>query len=94
MNALMHVYPDIGLEAAKFSDATSMNLIFLAFRHSLMRILGKLWNIQRRRDFFDAFAEKHNFDPLTPENWYSINENDILSDKVPILFRTLFLTPL
>ena len=32
---------------------------------------------QRRRDFFDDFAEKRNFDPLVSSNWHSVTLQQI-----------------
>ena len=34
------------------------------------------------RRFFEDFAKRHNFDPLAPENWYSISRMTILEEKV------------
>eukprot|EP00026_Physarum_polycephalum_P003033 Phypoly_transcript_03042.p1 GENE.Phypoly_transcript_03042~~Phypoly_transcript_03042.p1 ORF type:complete len:819 (-),score=106.58 Phypoly_transcript_03042:30-2486(-) len=34
----------------------------------------KYWNSDRIRQFFDKYAKDHNFNPLIPENWYSITE--------------------
>jgi len=33
------------------------------------------------RDFFNEFAKERNFDPLIPQNWYSIYRDDIISKK-------------
>ena len=35
-----------------------------------------------RRKFLDSFAEQRGFDPLLPENWYSVVAEDILKEKV------------
>jgi hypothetical protein len=34
------------------------------------------------RLFFDEFARRRNFDPLVPENWYSISQPAVMSEKV------------
>ena len=38
------------------------------------------------KDFFDSFASAKKFDALKPENWYSVSQKDILSEKVCYLF--------
>lgn len=39
---------------------------------------GNYWrSIGRRRNFFVEYAAKHEFDPLIPDNWYSITKEQI-----------------
>lgn len=35
-----------------------------------------------RRTFFDEFAANNDFDPLIPENWYEIEADTFLREKV------------
>ncbi len=37
---------------------------------------------QSRKTFFDSFAMEQGFDPLVPENWYSIKQAQIRAHKV------------
>lgn len=38
-----------------------------------------------RRQFFEEFAAKKGFNPLSAENWYSVNRKDILKKRVKYL---------
>jgi hypothetical protein len=49
----------------------------------LGKITGGYWaDISRRKEFFDAFAKEHGFDPLVAENWYKITSQKIEERKV------------
>eukprot|EP00026_Physarum_polycephalum_P002929 Phypoly_transcript_02938.p1 GENE.Phypoly_transcript_02938~~Phypoly_transcript_02938.p1 ORF type:complete len:814 (+),score=92.26 Phypoly_transcript_02938:147-2588(+) len=62
---LMHAFPDIGLNEAYFANVPHF-----------------FWkNEQRRRDFLAQFARNNDFDPLVPDNWYSLSLASILQDK-------------
>eukprot|EP00026_Physarum_polycephalum_P002930 Phypoly_transcript_02939.p1 GENE.Phypoly_transcript_02939~~Phypoly_transcript_02939.p1 ORF type:complete len:825 (+),score=95.05 Phypoly_transcript_02939:89-2563(+) len=56
VNALRDTYPDIGIDPEKFP-----------------RRQQNYWSsAENRRKFFVEFAKQNNFDPLLPENWYSV----------------------
>lgn len=38
--------------------------------------------MKNRRNFFDSFAMKKGFDPLVPNNWYSVSLKAIKAHKV------------
>eukprot|EP00026_Physarum_polycephalum_P001009 Phypoly_transcript_01010.p1 GENE.Phypoly_transcript_01010~~Phypoly_transcript_01010.p1 ORF type:complete len:1168 (+),score=148.17 Phypoly_transcript_01010:225-3728(+) len=60
--ALLHVFPDIGLNAETFNKI--------------------LWtDVNNRRKFFELFAQKFDFDPLVPDNWYTQQRDIILAMK-------------
>eukprot|EP00026_Physarum_polycephalum_P000830 Phypoly_transcript_00831.p1 GENE.Phypoly_transcript_00831~~Phypoly_transcript_00831.p1 ORF type:complete len:1315 (+),score=159.79 Phypoly_transcript_00831:513-3947(+) len=62
---LFQVFSDIGLEIARFGIG-----------------LGKMEaDIKARRLFFILFAKEKGFDPLVPENWYSVPSNEFLATK-------------
>jgi len=63
--ALMHIYPDIGLDHDKFSSISK-------------RYWAEAGN---RKGFFDNFALENNFDPLVPENWHTLPIAQIKSAK-------------
>eukprot|EP00026_Physarum_polycephalum_P002046 Phypoly_transcript_02050.p1 GENE.Phypoly_transcript_02050~~Phypoly_transcript_02050.p1 ORF type:complete len:789 (+),score=103.44 Phypoly_transcript_02050:501-2867(+) len=45
-------------------------------------LLPESWRkTHKRRRFFEIFAEKNDFDPLVPENWYSQAKSKILSEE-------------
>ena len=55
------------------------------------------WRSKRnRREFFEDYARRHSFDPLSADNWYHQSHDDILSTKVYMhtnnffLFSTIF----
>lgn len=41
--------------------------------------------MENRKQFFVSYAREHGFDPLIPENWYSVDPKSILNDKVYFL---------
>lgn len=48
-------------------------------------IIDNYWEDEkRRREFFDSFATENGFDPLVPENWYSVSTNELRETKVII----------
>lgn len=58
------LYPEIGLERSLFQHALDNH---------------NTWTTEsQRRWFFDQFAKTRNFDPLVPQNWYSIVQGDVL----------------
>jgi len=61
----MDLYPKIGLHEEKFKNAPK-----------------NFWTDKdNRKNFFNSFAKSKGFDPLIPENWYSITVADILPVK-------------
>jgi hypothetical protein len=47
----------------------------------------RYWHdVKNRRKFFDGFAKANGFDPLIPENWYSVNKLDLRNIKVCFLY--------
>eukprot|EP00026_Physarum_polycephalum_P001092 Phypoly_transcript_01093.p1 GENE.Phypoly_transcript_01093~~Phypoly_transcript_01093.p1 ORF type:complete len:1197 (+),score=192.21 Phypoly_transcript_01093:78-3668(+) len=62
--ALVHAFPDIGLDKTKFARNTEN------------------WaNPKIRRMYFEDLAKENSFDPLNPENWYSIDPALVLNSK-------------
>ena len=47
-------------------------------------------SVDKRKRFFEQYAEVNNFDPTIPENWYSQDRADILSLKVILYISFLF----
>jgi hypothetical protein len=79
--ALIEVYPEIGLRAHKFKIVPSMLFFFL-----LKIFLKKMFifplehhysNKENIKQFFDDFASSNGFDPLIAENWYSVTLADL-----------------
>ena len=50
---------------------------------------GYWLDIDNRRKFFLKFAEEKGFDPLVPENWYTITKRQVSAKKVILLFPIL-----
>lgn len=45
-------------------------------------LLEGFWSdLKNRKAYFDKYAERHGFDPLVPENWYSISSLNIFKEK-------------
>eukprot|EP00026_Physarum_polycephalum_P002957 Phypoly_transcript_02966.p1 GENE.Phypoly_transcript_02966~~Phypoly_transcript_02966.p1 ORF type:complete len:695 (+),score=87.59 Phypoly_transcript_02966:171-2087(+) len=64
-DALLDLFPEIGLEKAKFRRN---NLNYWA-------------DVKRRRAFFDEFASENNFDPLIANNWYNVTLSQLSAKK-------------
>lgn len=81
--ALCDLFPDIGIDKAKFYICTVLdlfNVIYLVVdKHSGNRIA-----------FFVEYAKKYGFDPANPENWYSQPSSRILAMKVFSLHSYLY----
>jgi hypothetical protein len=45
--------------------------------------LASWYLTSNKRKFFEKFAEKNEFDPLLPYNWYSQSKEKILAEQVP-----------
>lgn len=46
-------------------------------------LIGSFWmSMTNKRDFFNRFAELHNFDPLVASNWYNVTREQIVAVKV------------
>lgn len=53
-------------------------------------LLGNFWrDANNRRHFFDQLAKKKGFDPLIPDNWYSLSKATMISEKV-IFYRKTY----
>lgn len=96
VKALEDIYPNIGLRREMFAFLHRMLLFFPLFYscpsdfHTLF--IGGYWSEPKnRKRFFDEFARDSNFDPLVPENWYSVTTNEIEQRKV---FSPLSFSPL
>eukprot|EP00026_Physarum_polycephalum_P000218 Phypoly_transcript_00218.p2 GENE.Phypoly_transcript_00218~~Phypoly_transcript_00218.p2 ORF type:complete len:903 (-),score=85.00 Phypoly_transcript_00218:118-2826(-) len=70
-DALLHIYPDIGLESKKFS----------------YQPYGLRDKVAFRKRFFERYAKSKGFNPLIPENWYTIDDKDVKAQKHSV--RTL-----
>jgi hypothetical protein len=91
IKALLALFPNIGLNISKFtyvegipspaSPPLPSNYVFCCCF---------CIDIVQERRFFVEIAEKHRFDPLNAENWYSRSLSNILKSKVS-LFPSLSL---
>eukprot|EP00026_Physarum_polycephalum_P001049 Phypoly_transcript_01050.p1 GENE.Phypoly_transcript_01050~~Phypoly_transcript_01050.p1 ORF type:complete len:906 (+),score=142.25 Phypoly_transcript_01050:476-3193(+) len=65
-NAISDSFPNIGLDPSQFQSPDLLDP-------------RNFWNVEKnRRKFFEDFAANNNFDPLLPENWYSIAKRQLL----------------
>lgn len=87
MRAVMELYPDIGLQKDSFSHTPSM---LSNYFQSIYMLPAALWTTKSsRRSFFDKLAQKKNFDPLIPGNWYS-RTREFFSNEHVCLFTFVF----
>ena len=72
-NALKSVYPEIKWDHTKFKY-THESMLKLVFNETMSFFLCAFaeWNNQKRKQFFENFAQQNKFDPLNPENWYNV----------------------
>ena len=47
-------------------------------------------DVPNRRALFEQYAKEHGFDPYDPNQWYSQNQDSILSTKVPPPFPPFY----
>jgi hypothetical protein len=79
----MDVYPNIGLDPNKFKTAASMQLPPRSIAPLTFQLENHWANSDNHVNFFTDLAEYKGFDPLVPENWYSLGKDDVNSQKVP-----------
>eukprot|EP00026_Physarum_polycephalum_P002904 Phypoly_transcript_02913.p1 GENE.Phypoly_transcript_02913~~Phypoly_transcript_02913.p1 ORF type:complete len:747 (+),score=87.92 Phypoly_transcript_02913:75-2315(+) len=65
VNAILHTFPDIGLEKAKFRQVPKSHW----------------QSISNRRKYLEQYAKSKGFDPLVTTNWYSVQVADFLIHK-------------
>eukprot|EP00026_Physarum_polycephalum_P000419 Phypoly_transcript_00420.p1 GENE.Phypoly_transcript_00420~~Phypoly_transcript_00420.p1 ORF type:complete len:1013 (+),score=147.72 Phypoly_transcript_00420:21-3059(+) len=70
--ALREIYPDMEIDESKFSGIITEN---------------KWRNPLNRRKFMDEYAAKKGFDPLIPENWYTIKGDDVVEAQGGTLYN-------
>ena len=95
--ALLHVYPDIGLEPTLLrsgksfhpSSFTSYSPSVIQTTHSLFLSSlpsdGRSVMLGKHRAFFTSFAAQQGFDPLVAQNWYSTPKSLVMKHKVSFL---------
>jgi hypothetical protein len=122
-SALVHLFPNIGIDTTKFNSTPRMLLFFrfsfllpyavhclfvvfylfiifyyffsfsfhcLKYIHNTYK--GNYWkDDNNKRKFFIDFAKEKKFDPLHPQNWYSLSFSDFHTLKVCISFSLSFL---
>jgi hypothetical protein len=49
-------------------------------------MVGDWRELSSRKAFFDEYARENHFEPLIPENWYNVTQEDIKGKKVTFLF--------
>jgi hypothetical protein len=85
--ALIELLPELKLESHKFKQCTILfYLLFFLFFSKLIFLSSAPWSDrENRREFFEKYAQSCGFDPLVPENWYSVPKQTILALKVLII---------
>lgn len=81
ITALIHLFPEIGLQRNKFPLPQGKWHIF----DHLSDRGAEFWrDSSHRRLFFTRFASAKQFDPLMANNWYHIKLDDIKATKVTL----------
>jgi hypothetical protein len=90
---LIHLFPEIGLKKKKFTSLPSMQEGGEGRREGGRENSYSWWYIgninekkQIRRDILMAFAVRNSFDPLVPDNWYSVSLDSFLKKKPTVCF--------
>lgn len=95
VRALLHAYPDIGLDKYLFSSLPRMHLIFVvsvicSLTH--ITIIGNHYQKkENQKEFFDRLARSLSVNPLNPSHWYSLSEEKLKRVKVFILLPLLII---
>jgi hypothetical protein len=66
VNALLHLFPEVGFEISKFSK----------------KITNYWSSLHNRRAFFRDLALSEGFDPQVPNNWYLVTLETIAKYKI------------
>lgn len=89
METLASLYPDIGINRAKFKTLPS-NIIIIILYIIFMCVTcfagNHFQDLNNRKVIFDDFAKEYGFDPLLAENWYKIKKRQFIRHKVNIIF--------
>jgi hypothetical protein len=94
--ALLDLFPDIGLEKTKLENECMFFYIPFAFIFIYLFIGDlKVRSRKERIEFFEYYAKVHGFDPNVPDNWYAQNRRNFSLLKVlsPLSFSP-FSSPL
>ena len=91
-NALLSLFPNIGLDPSKFRVRGGNNSPFLSLSLSLffppliLMYFFIVWkDVKQRRKFFIDYAKANGFDPLKANDWYSQPKERIMAVKVSLL---------
>lgn len=83
-SALSHLFPDIAFDRECMFLLIFILIFIIIIKHLfILYLVGQIWKFaEYRRKFFEKYAKKNNFDPLYPDNWYTVKMEDLLVTKV------------
>lgn len=84
----MELFPNIGLEKAKFTLLKSCILLLFYTHLAYYYLLGSWKTTEQRRQFFVNYAKANGFDAFNGDNWYDQSRSAILSVKVTSFYFT------
>lgn len=80
--ALLDLFPDIGLQQHKFYLCMSINCFIMILNYFDVFHKGGLHTSANRRKFFVDYALQNGFDAEIPDNWYNQPKERIMSAQV------------
>lgn len=81
IKALVGLFPNIGLDPARFVNVAGIPLNRLESQ-LIFNTAGHWQNKQNRRKMFELVAKRLNFDPLIASNWYNVTLKKLRPIKV------------
>lgn len=92
-SALIHLFPEVNFDKNKFTVHSILYSSLLFIIHSHVLLINKIeqyWaEAKNRRQFFEDFAAKKGFDPLSASHWYHIPSFHVYHSKVLLLNFTI-----
>lgn len=86
VDALLDLFPEIGLSREKLKEGYSINNFFSIFVVGINDYLLDQWSdIENRVTFFEDYANSKGFDAHDPECWYNQPQEDIMG--LPVSFK-------
>jgi hypothetical protein len=99
-HALIELFPNLNLDIPRLHSGRTFLSISLSLSPLLLSspllspqsYYAEIWPTRENmRKFFEEYAKENSFDPLNPNNWYSISRSKIFASKVDFCILSLSL---